>query len=128
MFVVGDELCFLCVLQHADGSLFTLLVDLLKCGTSEKHTCLKSVTLSLHNSSLVSSRHKHTCRVSMTPEDSSLTYIDFLETFSNHHHSNPQPYPTLDLNLTLKMSSMMCIMWLASQCDCVNRFRSPQHK
>ncbi|XP_047196243.1 mucin-5B, partial [Hippoglossus stenolepis] len=47
----GD--CSYILAKHADGSLFTLLVDLLKCGKSEKHTCLKAVTLSLYNNSVV---------------------------------------------------------------------------
>ncbi|CAB1452926.1 unnamed protein product [Pleuronectes platessa] len=47
----GD--CSYILAKQADGSLFTMLVDLLKCGKSDKHTCLKAVTLSLYNNSLV---------------------------------------------------------------------------
>ncbi|KAJ3593145.1 hypothetical protein NHX12_005481 [Muraenolepis orangiensis] len=47
----GD--CSYTLTRHCEGSLFTVLVDLVKCGLSDTETCLRAVTLGLSTNSSV---------------------------------------------------------------------------
>ncbi|XP_069567584.1 mucin-5AC-like [Brachyistius frenatus] len=47
----GD--CTYVLAKQSNGSLFTVLVDLVKCGLSDSRTCLRSVTLALYSNSVV---------------------------------------------------------------------------
>uniref|UniRef100_A0A8C3G4H8 VWFD domain-containing protein n=1 Tax=Cyclopterus lumpus TaxID=8103 RepID=A0A8C3G4H8_CYCLU len=49
----GD--CSYVLAKQSDG-FFTVLVDLVKCGLDDRRTCLRAVTLSLYNNSVVNSR------------------------------------------------------------------------
>lgn len=57
---------FLCFLQECNGSAFTVLGDLMKCGLTDSETCLKAVTLALFGGTTVSfvyTLHNNICIV-----------------------------------------------------------------
>lgn len=56
--IYADRFC-VTVLQQSDGSLYTVLVDLVKCGLTDSRTCLRAVTLALGSNAVVSFRHRH---------------------------------------------------------------------
>ncbi|XP_078112237.1 LOW QUALITY PROTEIN: mucin-5B-like [Sander vitreus] len=47
----GD--CSYVLAKHDNGSLYTVLVDLVKCGLADSRTCLRAVTLGLYSNSVV---------------------------------------------------------------------------
>lgn len=49
-----------CVLLQSNGTLYTVLADLVKCGLTDSRTCLRAVTLALKDSLVVRPSHLQT--------------------------------------------------------------------